>query len=74
MDLRDGPALLTKIIDESAGAYTPETADPNVYHGYGVNWMQRCIELVTPLYFRDYGEAWNTVVDTGLPVLQARVS
>jgi hypothetical protein len=72
MDMNNGAAILAKMIDESAGAYTPETADPNVYHGYGINWMQRCIELITPIYFRDYGEAWNVVVDTGLPVLQMR--
>ena len=72
MDMENGADILAKIIDEDAGAYTPETADANVYHGYGIDWTTRCLKLIAPIYFRDYGETWDEVTEDGLPLLAVR--
>jgi hypothetical protein len=72
MDMVDGPAILEKIIDESEGAWTPETPQLALGHGYGINWMQRCLQLILPHYFRSYGEAWDSVMEDSLPVLAIR--
>ena len=72
MDMRDGEAIMEDLIDENQSAMASETADAELYHSYGINWMQRCIELIMPHYFRDYGEDYNEVMDGSFPVLQCR--
>lgn len=72
IDMEDGEAIIAKMIDEDAGDFASETAEAGLYHGYGINWMSRCLKLIVPHYFRDYGEEWNEVVDGSLPVLQLK--
>lgn len=72
MDMDDGASILAKLISEDAGAFAPETAVAALHHAYGVNWMDRILKLVTPHYFRDYGEAWDSVMESSLPVLAVR--
>ena len=72
MDMENGAAIIAKLIDEDQGAYTPDSANANLYHNYGIDWMTRALKLIVPHYFRDYGEDWDEVTESGLPIVQAR--
>lgn len=40
----------------------------NYFAGNGIDWAQKCLEVVTAEYFRNEDEAWNTFTVAGLPV------
>lgn len=71
MDMADGASILASIIDETAApAISDAAAVADLYYGgSGINWVQRSLPLICQHYFRDYGEAWDSVMQDNLPVV-----
>lgn len=50
------------------GVKTVASSNNNYFAGNGIDWTQKCLEVVVAEYFRNEDEAWNTFTLGGLPV------
>ena len=71
----DGEAILAALISEaSAPTIADATARSVNYYAAnsGIDWIQRSLPLIAQHYFRDYGEAWDSVMRGDTVYLSAK--